>query len=82
MNPFLVFFFFFFENLFCFIPITPPPCLETNKTPGEEYQIEYMLRRADGVFKWFLALAAPVRNEQNVIIKWFGTLTDIGISLL
>eukprot|EP00026_Physarum_polycephalum_P000118 Phypoly_transcript_00118.p1 GENE.Phypoly_transcript_00118~~Phypoly_transcript_00118.p1 ORF type:complete len:1360 (+),score=201.42 Phypoly_transcript_00118:444-4523(+) len=45
---------------------------------GEEYQIEYLLRRGDGTFKWFLARAAPVRNHlNNAIIKWFGTLTDI-----
>jgi PAS domain S-box-containing protein len=48
-------------------------CLET----GEPYQIEYRLRRHDGVYRWFIGRANPLRNERGHIIKWFGTCTDI-----
>ena len=44
---------------------------------GEEYEIEYRLRRADGVFRWFLARALPLRDEDGRISRWFGTCTDI-----
>ena len=44
---------------------------------GEPYEIEYRLRRADGVYRWTLGRAAPIRNEAGEIIRWFGTCTDI-----
>ncbi|GAB3506738.1 hypothetical protein GCM10027341_40280 [Spirosoma knui] len=44
---------------------------------GSLYQIEYRMRRHDGVYHWFLARALPLRNEQGAIVKWFGTCTDI-----
>ncbi|HEU4469699.1 MAG TPA: PAS domain-containing protein, partial [Flavisolibacter sp.] len=48
-------------------------CLKTGKT----YETEYRMRRNDGVFRWFLARAIPLRDEQGRITKWFGTCTDI-----
>jgi two-component system CheB/CheR fusion protein len=44
---------------------------------GEVYQIEYRMRRYDGQYRWFLARALPMRDENGHIIKWFGTCTDI-----
>jgi PAS domain S-box-containing protein len=44
---------------------------------GELYEIEYRLRRADGVYRWTLGRAAPIRDEAGEIIRWFGTCTDI-----
>ena len=44
---------------------------------GEPYEIEYRLRRADGVYRWTLGRAAPLRDEQGRITRWFGTCTDI-----
>jgi len=44
---------------------------------GELYDIEYRLRRADGVYRWTLGRAAPIRNEAGEITRWFGTCTDI-----
>jgi diguanylate cyclase (GGDEF)-like protein/PAS domain S-box-containing protein len=45
---------------------------------GNPYEIEYRIRRAsDGVYRWFLGRANPIRDEQGRIIKWFGTCTDI-----
>jgi diguanylate cyclase (GGDEF)-like protein/PAS domain S-box-containing protein len=44
---------------------------------GEPYEIEYRLRRHDGVYHWMLGRALPVRAESGDIVKWFGTCTDI-----
>jgi PAS domain S-box-containing protein len=46
-------------------------------TSGQEYQIEYRLRRADGQYRWHFAHALPLRDAQGQIIRWFGTCTDI-----
>jgi PAS domain S-box-containing protein len=44
---------------------------------GEPYETEYRCRRHDGVYRWFLGRAHPVRDESGRIVKWFGTCTDI-----
>lgn len=44
---------------------------------GELYEIEYRLRRHDGVYRWTLGRATPIRNEAGEIVRWFGTCTDI-----
>ena len=32
---------------------------------------------ADGLFRWFLTRALPIRGGNGVVTKWFGTCTDI-----
>ncbi|WP_339871660.1 PAS domain-containing protein [uncultured Brevundimonas sp.] len=44
---------------------------------GEPYEIEYRLRRHDGVYRWTLGRAMPIRDEAGGIVRWFGTCTDI-----
>ncbi|WP_309646080.1 PAS domain-containing protein [Phenylobacterium sp.] len=44
---------------------------------GEPYEIEYRLRRHDGVYRWTLGRALPIRGEDGAIRRWFGTCTDI-----
>jgi PAS domain S-box-containing protein len=44
---------------------------------GEAYETEYRLRRYDGVYRWFLARGTPLKGEDNKILKWYGTTTDI-----
>ena len=44
---------------------------------GEPYEIEYRIRRYDGVYKWFLGRALPLKDEAGKITKWFGTCTDV-----
>lgn len=44
---------------------------------GEPLEIEYRLRRFDGMYRWFLGRGLPMRDENQQIIKWFGTSTDI-----
>jgi diguanylate cyclase (GGDEF)-like protein/PAS domain S-box-containing protein len=46
-------------------------------TTGEPYEIEYRLRRADGIYHWMLGRATPLRDASGTIVKWFGTCTDI-----
>ena len=44
---------------------------------GEEYEVEFRLRRADDVYRWYLGRAIPVRDSSGTIMKWLGTNTDI-----
>ncbi len=44
---------------------------------GEPFEMEFPLRRADGVFRWFLTRVNPVRDSGGKIVRWFGTNTDI-----
>lgn len=45
---------------------------------GKPYNVEFRLRRAvDGVYRWHLGRALALRNEQGIIVKWFGTCTDV-----
>jgi PAS domain S-box-containing protein len=44
---------------------------------GESLEIEARLRRADGVYRWFLVRAAPVRDEQGSIVRWYSVSADI-----
>ncbi len=50
---------------------------QNSLSTGITYEIEYRMRRFDGSYKWFLARAEPLRDENNKIVKWFGTCTDI-----
>ena len=44
---------------------------------GEEYEVEYRLRRHDGEYRWHLGRALPLRDEEGKITQWLGTNTDI-----
>ena len=44
---------------------------------GEPGQIEARLRRHDGVYRWFLVRAEPLRDESDKVVKWYATSTDI-----
>lgn len=50
---------------------------ESSKSTGNTYEVEYRLRRHDGVFRWFLARGTPMKDKDGNIIKWYGTNTDI-----
>ena len=49
---------------------------EATKTSGT-YSLECRLRRADGIYRWWLIRGVPMRDEAGQILKWFGTCTDI-----
>ncbi len=44
---------------------------------GEEYATEFRIRRSDGVYRWHLARAVPLRDAAGAITGWLGTNTDI-----
>ena len=41
------------------------------------YSVEARLRRADGVYRWWLIRGVPLKDKDGSIRKWFGTCTDI-----
>lgn len=48
-------------------------CLET----GEPYESEHRLRRFDGEYRWFRAVARPARDAAGRITGWYGLTFDI-----
>jgi len=50
---------------------------ERELTSGSPDQLELRLRRADGIYRWFLARYDSVRDEQGHILRWHVALTDI-----
>lgn len=44
---------------------------------GVAYEAEVRIRRADGVYRWHLNRAEPLRDEDGQIIQWFGVDIDI-----
>jgi PAS domain S-box-containing protein len=41
------------------------------------YDVEYRVRRHDGVYRWFKTRGVPVRDSKGGIVNWFGSCTDI-----
>ena len=49
-----------------------------SQTTGQPLDCETRLRRgSDGVYRWFLIRAVPVRDKHGKIVKWCGAATDI-----
>jgi PAS domain S-box-containing protein len=44
---------------------------------GDQYEIEHLIRRHDGGFRWLLSRAVPLFDAEGTIQRWFGTATDI-----
>ncbi|BAZ08372.1 multi-sensor hybrid histidine kinase [Calothrix sp. NIES-4071] len=44
---------------------------------GEMFDMEFPLKGADGIFRWFLTRAYPQKDAQGRVLLWFGTNTDI-----
>jgi PAS domain S-box-containing protein len=44
---------------------------------GEIFEVEYRFRDADGVYRWHLGRAVPVRDARGELEFWVGTATDI-----
>ena len=42
-----------------------------------KYEVEYRLRRHDGVYRHFMARGVPVFNEDGTVREWVGTCIDI-----
>jgi PAS domain S-box-containing protein len=41
------------------------------------YDLEYRVRRHDGVYEWFRVIARPIRDAQQQIVRWFGVTMNI-----
>lgn len=50
---------------------------QTALETGQNFEMEFPVRRADGAFRWHLTRAVPLRDEAGTITRWFGTNTDI-----
>ncbi|HUP91641.1 MAG TPA: PAS domain S-box protein [Solimonas sp.] len=44
---------------------------------NQPYEAECRLRRADGVYQWWLIRAVPILDAAGQVTQWFGTSTDI-----
>jgi formate hydrogenlyase transcriptional activator len=44
---------------------------------GKPYEFEARIRRADGLYRYFLVRVFPLRDETGQIVKWYGTNVDI-----
>ena len=44
---------------------------------GEDFDLEFRIRRHDGVYRWFLCRGQAMHNERGLLEHWFGTMTDI-----
>ncbi len=44
---------------------------------GESFEMEFPIRGADGLFRWFLTRVRPLHDERGGIVRWFGSSTDI-----
>ncbi len=58
-----------------------PGCLERwtkARDTQQPYEVEFRLRRSvDHTYRWHIARALPVLNQEGQVVKWFGTNTDI-----
>ncbi|GAA6615870.1 hypothetical protein NUACC26_016680 [Scytonema sp. NUACC26] len=57
-----------------------PQALEswtTGLTTGNRVEAQYRLRCFDGVYRWHVVQALPLRDSNGTVMKWFGTCTDI-----
>jgi PAS domain S-box-containing protein len=44
---------------------------------GRPYEVEVRNRRHDGVYRWFVTRAVPLRDATGRVASWFGVTTDI-----
>jgi PAS domain S-box-containing protein len=44
---------------------------------GEPFEMEFRLRGADGLLRWFLTRVRPLRDADAHIVRWFGSNTNI-----
>lgn len=46
---------------------------------GTIWEDTFPLRGTDGLYRWFLSRAIPIRDDRGNILQWFGTNTDISV---
>ncbi|OLY93720.1 PAS domain S-box-containing protein [Cnuella takakiae] len=50
-------------------------------TKDEPWELTFPLRRHDGVYRWFLTRAYPIKDAEGKVVQWIGTNTDINEQL-
>lgn len=62
-------------------PLSLPRMLKTWRTSfrtGEPWEDEFLLRRgSDGMLRWHLSRAMPMKDKNGKVVRWFGTNTDV-----
>lgn len=43
----------------------------------EPFSVDLRMRRADGIYRWFNASGAPMRDDDGQIVRWVGSNIDI-----
>ena len=64
----------------CFHPDDEEPTvIAWNKAVSEKsvYDVEFRIRRHDGVYRWFKTRGVPSFDESGEVDMWYGTCTDI-----
>ncbi|MHA6249823.1 PAS domain S-box protein [Pontibacter sp. CAU 1760] len=46
-------------------------------TTGNNYETVFRIKQIDGVHRWHIVRALPLRDQSGNVMKWFGTSTDI-----
>jgi PAS domain S-box-containing protein len=44
---------------------------------GQPWEDTFALKRHDGALRWHLSRAMPIKDDDGVVLRWFGTNTDI-----
>ena len=58
--------------------LTCEGCWRKALAEGSGFEVQCRLRReSDGVYRWHLIRALPVRDAEGRVDRWFGTMTDI-----
>lgn len=48
---------------------------------GKPYRVKYRLRMTDGSYRHMQARAAPLRDENGKVVRWYGTLEDVHLQI-
>jgi PAS domain S-box-containing protein len=50
---------------------------QTSLEGKAKYDLEYRIKRHDGVYEWFRVVCKPILDEQGLIVRWFGVTISI-----
>ena len=49
---------------------------------AEPFEMTFPIRGADGVYRPFLTRTVPLKDDNNAVLRWFGTNTEVGEQIL
>lgn len=44
---------------------------------GTNFSCEHRIKRKDDSYRWHLSRGVPIKNAKGIVVKWYGTATDI-----